>query len=117
MRGSTLPAATGSSHAEPAEVSARDADIGGAAGFKMIVNHHADPSLTPRVSAPSALEPGEEETLDLSSSPRFSRRLRGSASKWNLRIQGVSAGVVRRARVCALRSKDVKPVKALAHVR
>jgi hypothetical protein len=70
--------------AEPAEDSARDAALGGAAGLKRIVHHYADPSLTPRVSAPSAFEPGEEETLDLSSSPRFSPRLRVSASKWNL---------------------------------
>ena len=33
------------------------------------------------VSASSALEPGEEETLNLSSSPRLSPRLRVSASK------------------------------------
>jgi len=92
MRGLTPHAATGGSNAEPAEDSTRDAAFGGAAGLKRIVNNYADPSLTPHVSAPSAFEPGEEETLDLSSSLRFSLRLCVSASKWNLthsrRIRG-----------------------------
>ena len=70
MLGPTLRAATGGSNAEPAEDSARDAALGGAGGLKRIVHDYANPSLTPRVSAPSAFEPGEEETLDLSSSPR-----------------------------------------------
>jgi hypothetical protein len=98
MRGSTLRAATGGSNAEPAEDSARDAAFGGAPGLKRTVHHYADPSLAPRVSAPSAFEPGEEETLDLSSSPRFSPRLRVSASKWNLdnnRRQGGALGARR----------------------
>jgi hypothetical protein len=84
MLESTLDAADGGSNAEPAEESARDAAISGVAGLKRIVNHYRGPRPTPRVSAPSAFELGEEETLDLSSSPRFSPRLRGSASKWNL---------------------------------
>ena len=50
-------------------------------GLKRIVNHYAGPQPTPRVSASSALEPQEEETLNLSSSPRLSPRLRVSASK------------------------------------
>jgi hypothetical protein len=81
MHGSTLHAATGASNAEPAEDSAWDPALRGAAGLKRTVNHCADPSLAPHVSAPSAFEPREEETLDLSSSPRFSPRLRVSASK------------------------------------
>ena len=89
MRGSTLPAATGGSNAEPAEDSARDAALGGAASLKSIPHHYADPSLAERVSASSALEPGEGEILDLSFSPRLSPRLRvgvypSRASKWNL---------------------------------
>jgi hypothetical protein len=58
--------------------------LGGAAGLQRMVHHYANLSVTPRVSAPSAFETGEEETLDLSPSPRFSPRLRASASKWNL---------------------------------
>ena len=50
-------------------------------GLKRIVNHYAGPRATTSVSASSALESGEEETLNLSSSPRFSPRLRVSASK------------------------------------
>jgi GxxExxY protein len=49
-------------------------------GLKRIVNHYAGLHPTPRVSASSALESGEEETLNLSSSPRLSPRLRVSAS-------------------------------------
>jgi hypothetical protein len=64
----------------PAEDSARDAASGEAAGIKRIVYHYVNPSLTPRVSAPSASEPGEEETLDLPSAPRLTPRLRVSAS-------------------------------------
>ena len=84
MRGSTPHAATGGSNAEPAEDSARDAVIDGAAGLKRIAHHYANSLLVPRVSAPSAFELGEAETLDLSSSPHFSPRLRVSVSKWNL---------------------------------
>ena len=50
-------------------------------GLKRIVNHYAGPQPTTRVSASSALESGDEETLNLSSSPRLSPRLRVSASK------------------------------------
>jgi GxxExxY protein len=51
-------------------------------GLKRIVNHYTGASLARRVSASSALEPGEEKMPDsLSSSPRFSPRLRVSASK------------------------------------
>ena len=51
-------------------------------GLKRIVNHYTGASLARRVSASSALEPGEEKMLDsLSSSPRLSPRLRVSASK------------------------------------
>jgi GxxExxY protein len=50
-------------------------------GLKRIVNHYAGPQPTTRVSASSALESGDEETLSLSSSPRLSPRLRVSASK------------------------------------
>jgi GxxExxY protein len=50
-------------------------------GLKRIVNHYVGASLAPRVSASSALEPGEEKMPDsLSSSPRLSPRLRVSAS-------------------------------------
>ena len=41
-----------------------------AAALKRIVHCYANPSLTPRVSASSALEPGEEDTLDISHPPR-----------------------------------------------
>jgi hypothetical protein len=81
MRGQTPLAATGGSNAEPAEDSARDAASGEAAALPRIVNHYADPSQTERVSASSALEPGEEGTLDTSHSLRVF--LRVSASKWN----------------------------------
>jgi len=50
-------------------------------GLKRIVNHYAGPQPTARVSASSALEPGEQETPNLSSSPRLSPRLRVSVSK------------------------------------
>ena len=79
MHGSTLHAATGASNAEPAEDSAWDPALRGAAGLKRTVNHCADPSLAPHVSAPSAFEPREEETLDsliLSASSSVSSRLR-----------------------------------------
>ena len=72
MHWSALHGATGGSNAEPTEVSARDADLGGAAGFKKTVHRYANPSLTPRVSAPSAFEPGEEDTLDISHPLRVS---------------------------------------------
>jgi len=84
MHGMTLHTATGGSNAEPAEDSARDATLRERAGLQRIVHHYGNPSLTPRVSAPSALEPGEEEPLYLLSSPRLSPRLRVSASKWSL---------------------------------
>jgi GxxExxY protein len=50
-------------------------------GLKRIVNHYAGPQPTTRVSTSSALESGDEETLNLSPSPRLSPRLRVSASK------------------------------------
>jgi hypothetical protein len=81
MRGQKPRTATGASNAEPAEDSAREPALGEAAGLPRIVNHHADPSQTERVSASSALEPGEEGTLDISHSLRVF--LRVSASKWN----------------------------------
>src|ERR1035441_9683382 len=84
MLGATLVTANGGSNAEPAEDPAWDAASRSAAGLQRIVHPYAVPSWTPRVSAPSAFEPGEERTLDLSSSPRLSPRLRVSASKWNL---------------------------------
>ena len=50
-------------------------------GLKRIVNNYAGPAITPRTSAPSALAPQNDTTADsLLSSPRFSPRLRGSAS-------------------------------------
>ena len=64
MRGSTRRAATGGSNAEPTEDSARDAALGGAAGLNRVVRHYVNPSLAPRVSAPSAFEPGKEEPPD-----------------------------------------------------
>ena len=79
VRGATLRTAAGGSNAEPAEDSARDAAIGEAAGLKRIVHHYANLSLTPRVSASSALEPGEQEPPDsliLSASFSASLRLR-----------------------------------------
>ena len=47
-----------------------------AAGLQRTVHHYANPSLPPSVSASSALEPGEQGSLDLSFSPRLSPRLR-----------------------------------------
>ncbi|SPF35693.1 conserved hypothetical protein [Candidatus Sulfopaludibacter sp. SbA4] len=50
-------------------------------GLKRIVNHYAGPAITPRTSAPSALTSRNDATAgSLSSPPRFSPRLRGSAS-------------------------------------
>src|ERR1019366_1101106 len=79
MHGSPPRAATGASNAEPAENPTRDADSGRVAGFKKLVQYYAHPSLTPRVSAPSAFDSGEEETPDsliLSASSSASPRLR-----------------------------------------
>jgi hypothetical protein len=64
MHGLPPRAATGGSNAEPAENSARDAALGRAASLKRIVHYYANPSLATRVSAPSAFEPGEDETPD-----------------------------------------------------
>jgi hypothetical protein len=51
-------------------------------GLKRIVNHYAGPAPAPRVSAPSAFEPREEDPPDsLATSPRLSPRLRVSAPK------------------------------------
>jgi hypothetical protein len=79
VHGATPRAATGGSNAEPAEDSARDAALSGAAGFQRIVDHYADFSLTSRVSASSALESGEQgppDSLILSAFFSASSRLR-----------------------------------------
>jgi hypothetical protein len=62
-----------------AEDSASGAASGEAAALKRIAHHYANPSLTPHVSASSALEPGEQEPPDsliLSASFSASLRLR-----------------------------------------
>jgi hypothetical protein len=73
-------AAAGGPNAEPAEDSASGATLGRVAGLKRIVHCYGDPALTKRVSAPSAFEPGEQKTLNLSFSLRLSQRLCVSAS-------------------------------------
>jgi hypothetical protein len=85
MRGQKPRTATGGSNAEPAEDSARDAASGEAAGLPRIVNHHADPSQTERVSASSALEPGEEGTLDISHSLRVFLRVSAAPRRNGIR--------------------------------
>jgi len=51
-------------------------------GLKRVVNHYVGPSLAANVSAPSALQPGEDAAPEcLAETPRLSPRLCVSASK------------------------------------